>query len=241
MQYIEKIKVAFKDTCKDNLVENTAILEYLENIAGRHADSLGDGAKDMGKNGTGWILLDWKVNVLHRPVYGDELTVKTWSRGFERCYGNRDFEICDSSGRLCVIASSRWLLVDTQKWTITRAEPDVIEKYLSEPERRAYPEDVLKKMKAPEKFSHTMPYKVMRRDIDNFGHMHNTYYLSLAYEVLPEDIYALVPFDDIRITYKKEIKPGETVLLNYAFADGKHTVVITSEDGKAVHSIIEMV
>ena len=38
--------------------------------------------------------------------------------------------------------------------------------------------------------------------------MHNLYYLDLAYEALPEDIYNNKrPFNNVKIVYKKEIKP----------------------------------
>ncbi len=50
---------------------------------------------------------------------------------------------------------------------------------------------------------------MIRKDIDINKHMHNLYYLDLAYEALPDEIYNKRPFDYVRITYKKEIKLGE--------------------------------
>ena len=73
-----------------------------------------------------------------------------------------------------------------------------------------------------------------------FGHVHNTNYLDLAYEALPEEVYVQRPFDSVRITYKKEIRLGEKLLLKYAFADGRHIVAITSGDGEVLHSIVEL-
>ena len=92
----------------------------------------------------------------------------------------------------------------------------------------------------PAEYSSVVPYTVQRRDIDLFGHVHNTNYLDLAYEALPEEVNLQRPFDSVRITYKKEIRLGEKLLLKYAFADGKHTVAITSEDGGVLHSLIEL-
>ncbi len=57
-------------------------------------------------------------------------------------------------------------------------------------------------------------YTTTRRDIDLNGHMHNLYYLDLAYEALPEDVYAKRPYDNIQIQYKKEIKYGEKLYAN---------------------------
>ena len=90
MIYSEKIKIGLKDIAKGNIVGNKAILEYFENIAGHHADSLGYGIKNTNLN---WVLLEWKVKMIKEIEGGQTLTVNTWSRSVDRCYGYRDFEI----------------------------------------------------------------------------------------------------------------------------------------------------
>ena len=57
---------------------------------------------------------------------------------------------------------------------------------------------------------------------------------------MPEDIYDARPYDTFRITYKHEIKLGDTVICKYAYFNGKHVVVIMSEDGSVVNSVIEL-
>ena len=85
-----------------------------------------------------------------------------------------------------------------------------------------------------------MSYTARRRDIDVIGHMHNLYYLYLAYEALPEEEYSKRPFNHIRIQYKNQIKLGETVICKYAKVDGENVVVIKSEDDKTLHAIIKL-
>ena len=70
--------------------------------------------------------------------------------------------------------------------------------------------------------------------------MHNLYYLDLAYEALPQDVYEKRPFDEIRIMYKKEIKLGDVVVCKYSYENNKHIVVIESQDGEKLHAIIEL-
>lgn len=240
MIFTEKVKTDFKGLEKDTHLGNRAILEYFENIAGRHADTLGNGVNDIPRTHSAWILLDWKVKVLHRPSYGEELTVTTWSHSIERCFGNRYFTLEDSSGSMCAAASSKWVLMDTEKWSMIRADDKLTAKFCSEPERQLPIDPALGRLKPPAEYSSSVEYTVQRRDIDLFGHVHNTNYLDLAYEALPEEVYAQRPFGSIRITYKKEIRRGEKLLLKYAFVDGKHTAAITSGDGGVIHSIIEL-
>ena len=80
MIFEEKVRTGAKDLEKGNSLGNRAILEYFENIASRHADSLGYGINSMPLTHLSWLLLDWYVRVYHRPSYGQELTVRTWSR-----------------------------------------------------------------------------------------------------------------------------------------------------------------
>ena len=240
MIYKEKFKIGLKDVWKGDEVSNIAILEYLENIAAYHSDSVGYGVKTTSETNLNWLLLDWKVKVLKRPKYGQVLEIHTWSKNIEKFYAYRDFEVYDDENNLCVIATSKWLLVNSKTGKISRVDPKMAAKYESEPQKEVFKVDDLEKLKVPNNYEREIIYTVQRKDIDVIGHMHNLYYLSLAYEALPEDVYNLRPFDNLRIMYKKEIKLGESVKCKYAFENEKHIVVIESEDSKTLHAIIEL-
>lgn len=240
MIYKEKFKIGLKDVWKGKEVSNIAILEYLENIAAYHSDSVGYGIETSDKTHLSWILLDWKVKVIKRPEYGQVLDIHTWSRTITKCYAYRDFEVYDEKNNLCVIASSKWLLINNQTGKIEKVEQEMADKYESEIEKSVFQEKEIEKIKAPENYKSSIIYEVKRKDIDVIGHMHNLYYLNIAYETLPEEVYNQRPFDEIRIMYKKEIKLGDTVICKYAYKDGKHIVVMQSEDEKILHAIIEL-
>ena len=120
-----------------------------------------------------------------------------------------------------------------------RITEEIIGKYNTE-EKEVFPGEKLDKLQIPEEFLSSINYTVKRKDIDINKHMHNLYYLDLAYEALPEEVYELRPFDNVRIMYKKEIKYGDTVVCKYTKKADKHIVVIESEDNKYLHSIIEL-
>lgn len=240
MIYKENFKIGLKDVWKGNEVSNKALLEYLEDIAGYHSDSVGYGVNTSDETHLTWLLLDWKVKVIKRPQYGQILDIHTWSRHIVKCYAYRDFEVYDNNNELCVIASSKWLLVNNQTGKITKVEPEIANKYESELDKSVFKEKEIEKLKIPEFYKSSIIYQTKRKDIDVIGHMHNLYYLDLAYEALPEDVYEKRPFDNIRIMYKKEIKLGDTVICKYAYEIDKHIVVIQSEDEKMLHAIIEL-
>lgn len=240
MIYKEKFKIGLKDVWRGKEVNNRAILEYLENIAAYHSDSVGYGVNTSDDTHLTWLLLDWKVKIIKRPKYGQILDIHTWSRYIKKCYAYRDFEIYDDNEQLCVIASSKWLLVNNQTGKITKVEKEMADKYKSEFEKSVFDEKEFEKLKVPKDFKSEIIYETKRKDIDVIGHMHNLYYLDLAYEALPEDVYQKRLLDNIRIMYKKEIKLGDTVICRYAYNDNKHIVTIQSEDEKILHAIIEL-
>lgn len=205
MIYTEKFKMGAKDIGKDNKIKNRAILEMLENIATRHSDEVGYGIKGVEKTKLSWILLDWKLEVINRPKYGQTLTINTWAKGVEKFFTYRDYEIYDENNNLCVIATSKWVLINLENGKMTRLTTEIIDPYKPE-EKNVFPTEKLDKLEMPKEFTSDITYKVTRRDIDINNHMHNLYYLDLAYEALPEEVYQARPFNHIRITYKKEIK-----------------------------------
>ena len=239
MIFKETVKIGLKDIEKDKVLGNKAILKFFENIAGHHSDSLGYGLNNSNVTHLSWILLEWKIKSIKRIEYGEELAIDTWSRSIEKYYATRDFKMYNAKGELCVIGTSKWLLINTEKGSIVKPDETMIAKYESEPENSVFDEE-LEKIKAPETFENEILYTVKRKDIDFIGHMHNLYYLDLAYEVLPEEVYEKRLFNDVRITYKKEIKLGETVKCKYAKVEDKHVVAITSEDDKTLHALITL-
>ena len=120
MIYQEKFKMGLKDIGKDNKAKNRALLEFLENIAAYHSDYVKYGANDTMETNVSWILLDWKLQVIKRPKYGETLIIKTWGRGMRKFFTYRDYEIYNELDELCAIATSKWALIDIQKRKVSR-------------------------------------------------------------------------------------------------------------------------
>lgn len=239
MIYTERIKTGLKDIGKDNKLKNRALLEILENVASYHSDQVGYGANDIEKTKLSWILLDWKLEVIKRPQYGQVLKVNTWGKGMKKFFTYRDYEVLDENNNICAIATSKWALMDMEQGKMSRITEEVINRYHPE-EKSVFSEKSLDKIEIPTEFTSSIKYKVIRKDIDLNQHMHNLYYLDLAYEALPKEVYETRPFDHVRITYKKEIKIDDVINCKYANKNGKHIIVIESEDAKIVHAVVEL-
>ena len=223
-----------------NKATNKAILSYLEDIGGMHSNQAGYGIYEIEQTHLSWILLGWRLQVIRRPKYAEKIKIKTWSKGVIKLFTYRDFEIYDEKENLIAKASSKWVLLDTEKGKIVRIEPELISKYNPESDKSVFEIGEFEKIKEPDEYQFETKYTVRRADIDVNNHMHNLNYIEIANEALPEDVYRGALFNDVKITYKKEIKLGDTVKCKYTFREDEHIVVIKSEDESVLHAIVEM-
>ena len=158
--------VKLSEIDKNNKVTNKAILSYLEDIGGKHSNIAGYGILDIPKTHLTWLLLEWKMQVIRRPNYDEKIKVITWSKDTVKCYAYRDFKIYDEQGNVIVLATSKWVLVDTQNERIVMIEPELLEKYKPELDKSAFEESDKKKdfpkIKEPENYQCETEYVVRK-------------------------------------------------------------------------------
>ncbi len=241
MKFERKYVVGVRDIGKDNKITNFAILSFLEEIASLHSATVGYGVNDIETKKKVWILMDWKLKVIERPKYGDELVINTWARPISKhvFYTYRDFEVYCNNKKVA-IATSRWVLVDLNIGRISKINDDIISLYKPD-ESHVFEEPELEKVVTPIENILTLNYEVKRSDIDINKHMHNLNYLSLAYEALPEEIYLQEEKNNIRIMYKHQILLKDKVNCYYSRKDDKDIITIKNQDNTVLHAIIELI
>ena len=230
--------VGNRDVGNNNKATNKAMLKYLENIACRHSDEVGYGINTIEETKVVWILLDWKLKVIERPKYGQTIKVRTWSRKMEKYYAYRDFEICDEKDNIIAIATTKWVLLGADTRKIQRIPEELVSKYEQETERHVF-ENEIEKLQEQEKNEYSMEVKTRRTDIDINNHVNNLNYLDLAYEILPDEIYKK-DINNVRITYKHQIKPRKMVNIAYVKQDEKNIITIKTQNKEQLHAIVEL-
>jgi len=239
--FTEQVKIPLKDVEQGNVISDRGILEIFENVATHHSDSVHDGVNEIKEKGKAWVLMDWKVQVISRPNYGGIFKVNTWSREnniqAKKIATYRDFEMYDEQGNLCVIATSKWVVINIDTGKLTNIDMELQERYLPEI-KSVFDSWDIEKAPQTKETTHEYFYTVSRNDVDFNKHMHNIYYMNLAYNALPEEIYNLRPFNSFRVSYKREIRLGETIKCKYICQDSKHIVTVYNKDETKIHSII---
>lgn len=223
------------DITPDKKIKNKSLLQALENISSKHSDFVQNGVGDIFNNGETWILLDWKMQVLDRPKYGDELEVHTWVRETTKLYSNRDFVIY-VNGEKKVIASARWILVYNQTFRPMRITEEIISKYEPELNKNVFGEAEIEKLEEQENYDEEMDYAVRKSDIDLNNHVHNLNYIDMAYEIL--DVKE--EFASVRISYKKEIKIEDKIKIMSKYLNNKYFIAIKNVQTGIIHALIEL-
>ena len=234
----KKYTLGLTDVGRKNKISNKAIIKMLEDVGGIESEKAGYGLNEIEENHLSWVLLAWKVKVLRRPIYNEEVIARTWARDGNKVFTYRDYEIYDSNGKLCVIATSKWTLVDIRTLKLVGISEEVRSKYTFF--NKSVFEEEIEKLKEHKSVIKENDYKILRSQIDVNRHVHNLYYLDIAYEILPEDIYYGEEKDNIEITYKKQIKLNDDIMCKYTIEDGKDIVTIKSKDNKVLHAIVRL-
>lgn len=92
----------------------------LQEIAWEHANILGFGYEQLKKKSQFWVLSRLQIKIKRRPVWKEDFTLVTWSRGTDGFFGYRDYNFVDNSGKNMIQATSSWLVLDAATKRIVR-------------------------------------------------------------------------------------------------------------------------
>lgn len=153
----------------------TTMANFFQEMAYHHANQLGFGYDDMKEKQTFWVLSRMRIKIDQYPVWDDKVRVETWHRGMERIFGLRDFRVENTSGDLLGVASTAWLILDSQ----TRRPIRIIDEVLQNSRREdAVFNEGLDKVVLPEKMMLFRRHKVLFSDLDIVGHVNNVKYME---------------------------------------------------------------
>ena len=231
--------VGVQDCGAGGLIKNRALLEDMSDTSTLHGILVGETIEKLADRNLAWVITNWKLEVLKRVKYASTITVRTWSRGHDPVFAYRDFEAADGKGELVAKATSVWMIVNTRRNFPQRLTGDLLEAYGTEDRanfpgfrfERFFPDNL-----TPRK---TTFFTVMKSMIDYNHHVHNSAYLDLASEALPEDTDEQ-SFLNVEISFKKEILPSQRVRLDYAEGEDAKYVFVRSEDGVVLHTVIKL-
>ncbi len=170
----------------------------------------------MKRMGVSWVLLALSVRVQSPPCPGEMLSVGTWMSGREGMIFRRETKICHEDGSLSAAAASFSGILDIESRRMCRdaVALDVVsrqvafrEERLLSADSRCYPDR--------EQFQEVGDMRVLPSWIDELGHVNNSHYGEIAYDILPQTEHGrFCDLDRMEIYFLGELRKDETVALS---------------------------
>lgn len=231
MIYQEEYKAQIEDFDLKWQLKYETIIRILENSGNRHSDLAGDSAIEGLKNGASWVFVDWNIEILHRPIYGECLYIKTWIASPTASSSiSRQYVLYGKDGERLVVAASKLVLLNHHTRHLAKITPELAAKYQPEP-LRIIEENKYPRLTGPLKFDYERKFSLRNTDIDFNGHLHNTLYVDFALSTLPDDVADNVNFSVLRIVYRKPIMPCASITCRYSSTECGHTVALLDGNG----------
>lgn len=189
----------------------SALFRYLQDAAGAHAEELGGGHARTLDRGFLWVLARIRLEAARLPAYDETVTLRTWPGPMAHAVYPRHYVIEDAGGGVLLRAASMWLLMDAEsrrmafpKQTGVTVEGRVCGGELALPAPLRLPE-------LENRTVRTARYS----DVDVNGHVNNTRYLDWMDDLYSPEFHRDHELRVFQINFSSEIRPGETVTLEY--------------------------
>ncbi|MCU0276803.1 MAG: thioesterase [Acidobacteria bacterium] len=184
-----------------------AVLEEMMEAAGRHAERLGVGVRQLHARGLTWVLARLHVMISSIPASGATVHIATWPAGRHRLFAVRDFQLSDGAGRELLRATSAWALMNTETRRPARLDPH-LPVFSSHPERMV--EDDFAPLPPAHPDSGRTAYRAAAADIDLNDHVNNTVYIDWALRSVPEGARAWNPLS-LEAAFLGEARLGQEI------------------------------
>ena len=226
------------DVDNDKKVTMKKLLEMLSDISMLHGARSGQTSTE-GVSPISWIVLGWYMQVYSRPAMFSTLRVETWIRDYSRVRANRDYVIYDENNVVVAKATAEWAAKDVATGRFLRITPELLAPFDPEPEQINFPDYSFPTVR---RFDPTVvmqqEMEINRLMFDYNGHVHNSIYVNLAEQVLPENLYRH-RFSSLEIIYNLEITSEGNVLLEYTPGDHEHIVAVRRKPDRKLHAVVK--
>ena len=212
-KYSQDYTISCYEADANQRLKPTAVLDWMQEIAGRDATKLGFGFDELMSSNTAWVLSRTHVRFHRYPKWRDTVRLNTWHKGAFKVLYMRDFVLTDTADQPLVSATTSWLIIDMNTRRMVRnaelaagADTCVFEHAIETPaDKIVVPADTEATLAAT--------HKVVWSDIDTMAHVNNVKYVCWALDAVDESILREHPLKELLVNYDAEVLLGEEVHL----------------------------
>ena len=218
MKYSTKIVLYNSYFDVNDRISIKSILNIFQDVASIHAEEIGVGYQEMLNKNLYWVLSRIKIDIIQMPEINQSVIVETWPHEKGRIDFDRDLRILSEDGKVLIIGTSKWCVIDTINRKLQRSDNI---NYNGEIYPKLNYEDKLNKISIPNnEIIEKSKYKVAYSDLDHNLHMNNTNYANLVMNTIKNK-----KISHFEINFLNECRLDDEITL-YHTSDNSHEYVI---------------
>lgn len=223
-------KILFGQCGPDKRIHLTEVMEYCADFVTDLYALRGQNRDFLSEHGYAQMVSRSSFHINRLPKENDEVLITVREEKPEGVQFMRYYQFKDlASGEVLIEGKSLWVVVNPETRAIVipakfefLAKSDLKTESVCKPGRIKIPEDVQK----------IGEQKILYSMIDGNGHLTNAKYINFALDFLPDE-YQGKQISDFKLNFCKEIRKGDTMIVNVAFEAAENRVFV---EGKIASS-----
>lgn len=239
MKYRHSIIVPYQDVDATRRLRLYSMENYLLNVAGKVADTMGIGIPALLPMNYTWIITHMNMEMLYLPQHGEEIIVETWIERNAHMLSVRDFRIYTpldgGSEQLIGCAKSVWAVLDLTSREIVNIfdhqmfEGTVDGEVLNMARAPRFKPIILNDLENIDATTGEVLHEIQYSDVDYNRHCNSCKYLEWM-------VNAIQSFDNTKpfrldINYVKELYQGDAMYTRFMKADNAVQYQQVDENG----------
>lgn len=238
LTYEQQYTIRSYEPRPDGHVAITSPCNHLQDIASRHAETLGFGFHDLEATGHVWVLARLHLRMERLPVYGESIKITTWPSANERLVALRDFILEDDNG-IIGRGTTSWVVLNLETRRADKPETVLDSRFIPERERAlSFPTKAITRLKDG---TNSTTLSARRADMDINRHINNVRYVEFCLESIPQEWIESNRCMGVDVQFRAESHPGDVYTSSCSKEDPKgdestylHSLIRTSDNKEIV-------
>ena len=221
---MEKFRIRAFEIDTRGKLSVAALCNYMQEIAGNHAQQLGVGLEAMLEQKMIWVLSRLYLQIEEYPPWGETISVETWPAVAEGKFALRDFLFHTGKDTLFGRATTSWMVLNIEhRKPVTL--PAVVEQ-INRPARERALIDPLTKFHLLNRIDWERKFRVRLSDLDLNFHVNNVSYIKWALDSIPLPIWQAHQLQSLEISFRAESHLDEIVQIQVQQTDENNKKLI---------------
>ena len=198
--YRKEFRVRPTEVDRYGRLKPSAMLLYIQQIAGEHSDSYSLTYDALAQQGIFWAVIRHKIEITRLPKENETVTLETWPMPTTRVAYPRSTVAYDEQGNVLFRSICLWILMDlNNRSMLVPGKSGVDVEGFIRGDELSTPKSLL-----PKPLQQHKARQVVFSDLDRNGHMNNARYLDWVQDLLPSDHHREHPMKELSMCYINE-------------------------------------